>query len=280
MQQAPDSRGHIASRRYRHRLIFDWFRLAAAVATSLALSPALAGKLEAEEAQAVVAALADFGLTHEGRPQGVPPTYDWYARPVMKQGNDPAGNKAMTGWGHAFWDKYSSRGEATLQLRNLHIFLCAGSPGSWRLVQSGKIFGREFDADFKQNISRTAAGGHAAGGEYAVAFERGSAFHFWPATGRHDLPDEPLCGVVVAVQARQHPPPGTDATLSGQLLLGLGADYWRDRRAVWDGKGSNPGIALGRLRYVIGEWRWHVLNTADKEHTMRLVTDGYLDRAR
>lgn len=268
------------SRRYGHRIILGRVRLVATVAALFALSPALAGKLETEEAQAVVAALADFGLAHEGRPQGVPPAYDWYARPVMKQGNEPAGNKAMTGWGHAFWDKYSPRGEATLQLRNLRVFLCAGSPGNWRLVQSGKIFGREFDADFKQNISWPAAGRLDTGGEYAVAFGRGNAFHFWPAAGRHELPDDLICGVAVTVQARQHPLTGTDATLSGQLLLGLGADYWRDRRAVWDGKGSNPGIALGRLRYVTGEWRWHVLNTADKEHTMRLVTDGYLDRAR
>lgn len=279
MQQTHDLRLRML-RRYGHKILLGRIRLVAAVAATLALSPALAGKLGTEEAQAAVAALADFELAHEGRPQGVPPAYDWYARPVMKHGNDPAGNKAMTGWGHAFWDKYSSRSEATLQLRNLRVFLCAGSPGSWRLVQFGKIIGREFDANFQHNISRPAAGRHDTGGEYDVAFGRGNAFHFWPAAGRHELPDEPICGVVVTVQARQHPPPGTDATLSGQMLLGLGADYWRDRSAVWDGKGSNPGIALGRLRYVTDEWRWYVLNTADKVHTKRLITDGYLDRAR
>lgn len=268
------------SRRIGHRFFLGRVRLVATVAATLALSPALAGKLETEEAQAVVTALADFGLAHEGRPQGVPPAYDWYARPVMKQGNDPAGNKAITGWGHAFWDKYSPSGEATLQLRNLRVYLCAGSPGSWRLVQSGKIFGREFDADFKQNISRPAASKHDTDGGYVVAFRRGNAFHFWPASGRHDLPDEPICGVAVTVQARQHPSPDTDATLSGQLLLGLGADYWRDHRAVWDGKGSNPGIALGRLKRVTGEWRWHALNTASESDTMRLLNAGYAGMAR
>ncbi len=247
----------------------------AVITPMLVAGAATAVQLDDDEKVMVMDSLADYSRLHEGQPLGVPHSYDWYARPVMKQGNAPGPNKAMTGWGHVFWAQYSGQTVSDLQLRNLRVYLCSRYLGQWKLVQSGDIYGREFDADFSQNVSRQALKIHGSNGELTVAFSWGSAFHFWPGMDRYILPNEPLCGVVVTVQAREIRTPGTGYAISGNYLIGLGADYWRDRAAKWNGKDSNPGIALGRLKYVTDEWRWYALNTASVDDTKRLLNEGF-----
>jgi hypothetical protein len=244
------------------------------VASMLVARAAPAGQLDDDEKVIVRDSLADFNRLHEGRPLGVPHSYDWYSRPVMKQGNVAGPNKALTGWGHVFWAEDSSMNGPDLQLRNLRVYLCSGSPGRWKLIQRGEIYGRQFDADFKQNTSQ-ASKFQENNGELTVTLSRGSAFHFWPKMGRAILPNELLCGVVVTVQARVIRTPGTGDAVSGNYLVGLGADYWRDSHTAWNGKDSNPGIALGRLKYVTDAWRWYALNTADMDDTLRLLSDDF-----
>lgn len=256
------------------RQVLNQMCLIAGIAALLVASTATASQMDDSEKAAAMDALLDYSRLHEGRPLGVPQSYDWFARPIMKQGNNPGPNKAMIGWGHVFWAQYSGQAGSELQLRNLRVYLCSGSLGRWRLVQSGEIYGREFDADFK-HVSRQALKMHASNGELTVAFSWGSAFHFWPRMDRLTLPDEPLCGVIVTVQARRLPTPDVDEADTGHYLIGLGADYWRDRTAKWNGKDSNPGIALGRLKYVTDDWRWHALNTASVNDTKRLLSEGF-----
>jgi hypothetical protein len=251
--------------------------IVATLASPLAADMAVAETLAEDEKISVMESLPAFSGPHEGLPLGVPSDYDWSSRPVMKQGNRPGLNKAMTGWGHAFWAQNSGLSGLDLQLRNLRVYLCSGSPGHWGLVQSTEIFGRQFDADFKQNISHQALRMQSSNGDLTVAFSRGSAFHFWPKGARHVLPNEPLCGVIVTVQAREVRAPGTEESSVGHYLIGLGADYWRDRTTAWNGKDSNPGIAVGRLRYVSNQWRWYILNTATTDDTIRLLKNGFTD---
>ncbi len=229
-----------------------------------------------DEGQTVASLNAEAGMPHQGRPAGVPGTYDWYARPRLKQGNDPGAFRAMTGWGHAFWYNMPAQGDAGVQLRNMKVYLCHGEQRRWRLVQRGDIEGRQFEADFKHNLSVPAPMLSAADGVTTASFEYGTALHFWPAMGRATLPGEPLCGFVVMVEARRAYQ--TDETVDqpgAGLLLGLGADYWLDRRVQWNSQGANAGIAVGRLKFVSREWAWHGLSTASEADVARLLSEGF-----
>lgn len=248
------------------------------LAALLIVAPAVASAalLDAGERQAVLALNAERDQAHEGRPAGVPKSYDWYSRPRLKLGNRPGKFKAMTGWGHVFWDDTSAEGVARLSLRGMRVYMCHGEQHRWRLVQSGDIYGRQFDADFKDNLSVSTQIHVGAGGIFTVAFERSTAFHFWPAMGRVALPDEPLCGFVVLVQAKRVAGEGEAAqSRAGELLLGMGADYWLDKYAAWDGMRANVGIALGRLKRISDEWDWFGMSTAADEDVANLLSEGF-----
>ncbi|MBX3606144.1 MAG: hypothetical protein KF788_12750 [Piscinibacter sp.] len=215
----------------------------------------------------------DGRVPHEQAPQGVPRGYDWARGPRVGAGNQPGRFRAATGWGQSFRAE-GSRDAAggTLQVRDLQVLLCVGPERAWQLVQRGPIEGRQFRADFGGDLSRPPPRFEQAGGVASVVFEPGAAFHFWPAQGRFELPAQPLCGVLVLLQARvEADRPGGDAG----LLLGLGADYWADRQARWDHFRTNRDIAIGRLRRVTPEWRWYGLSTASDADLQRLSDEGY-----
>lgn len=252
------------------------FRQVLAALLIVASPVASAVLLDAGERQAVLALNAERDQAHEGRPAGVPKSYDWYSRPRLKLGNRPGEFKAMTGWGHVFWDDTSGEGVARLGLRGMRVYMCHGEQHRWRLVQSGDIYGRQFDADFKDNLSvptQIRVGGR---GIFTAAFERSTAFHFWPAMGRVALPDEPLCGFVALVEAMRVAGDGEPGQpRAGELLLGMGADYWLDKYAAWDGAGANAGIALGKLKRISDQWAWYGVSTASDEDVASLVSEGF-----
>lgn len=207
---------------------------------------------------------------HEHPPLGVPRGYDWARGPRVGAGNTPGAFRAATGWGQAFAAE-GAAGSVALQVRAMQVLLCAGPEHAWQLVQRGAVEGRQFRADFAGNAA-TQAPHFERDAEFAtIGFDAGTAFHFWPAQGRFDLPAAPLCGVLVLLQARLDPA----APAGAQALIGLGADYWSDRRALWDRYRTNRDIAIGRLRSVTPEWRWYGLSTASDADLERLRTQGY-----
>lgn len=233
-------------------------------------SGADAGGASLPEEVDLAAIQRDGTLPHERMPRGVPRGFDWARGPRVGAGNTPGAFRAATGWGQAF-SSGDADGRVMLQLRALQVLVCAGPQRQWQLVQRGPIEGRQFRADFAGNASAAAEHFELQGEVATVAFAAGSAFHFWPAAGRFELPAGPLCGVLVLVQARLDPnsAPGTGA------LVGLGADYWLDRGTHWDQYRTNRDIAIGRLRVVTPEWRWVGLSTAGDADLQRLHLQGY-----
>lgn len=214
----------------------------------------------------------DGALKHEQVPRGVPRGYDWALAPRIGAGNRPGEFRAATGWGQVFRADDSKDADAAVQLRELQVLLCAGPLKEWQLVQRGTIEGRQFQADYNGDRSRPARLLRQVNGHVTVAIDAGSSFHFWPTSGRFDLPAGELCGFVVLVQARLDP--AGSASQPG-YLVGLGADYWLDRSAPWDRYRTNRDIAIGRLRLATTEWRWYGLSTADEADLQRLATQGY-----
>lgn len=219
----------------------------------------------------------DFFRPHEGAPAGVPNGYDWYARPKRGSWNTvPANRSAMTGWGQAFWTNGTSVPTAYLLLKNQMTLVCHGRPHTWTLVQSAPPNGAEFRADFVGNAARQAiaAAGAIESDALSVLVPVGRAYHFWPKVDRAAIPADPLCGVLVLVQARAEPM-SADSYAQQNLLLGLGADYWQSKTAPWDNYRTNSDIAIGRLKRVGTNWAWYGLSTASDDDLTLLYEQGY-----
>lgn len=217
----------------------------------------------------------DFRRPHEAAPEGVPGGYDWYAKPKRGSWNSvPPNHTALTGWGQAFWARGTTSQDAHLLLKNHMTLLCQGK-GQWVLVQSSAPVGANFRADFVGNAAtRAESPGALETDATSVEVVPGRAYHFWPKAARAAVPKEALCGMLVLVQARAEPI-SEGGYAQPKLLLGLGADYWKDKTAEWDNYKTNRDVAIGRLKLVSTSWAWYGLSTASDENLERLSTDGY-----
>lgn len=217
-------------------------------------------------------------LPHEGQADGVPDDYDWAHEPRLGTGNNPGDFTAITGWGQAFSAKGSTASSFLLLVRNMQVLVCHGRHREWLLLQQGVIEGSQFRPDYVENRNKPALFIRYAEGVTLAGFEKGFAFHFWPKQGRADLPAKDICGVVVLLQAKTAVPPQQNTLSSDErsgILLGLGADYWRNKGAIWDNYRSNRDVAIGRLRWVSSSWNWFGMSTASIEDLRRLHKFGY-----
>lgn len=216
----------------------------------------------------------DFHRRHESSALGVPRSFDWADSPKVEAGNDRGGFTAATGWGHAFWSVGTVGNPGDLQLRNFQTYICHGQKREWIRLQKGRIEGAEFRADYKDNAASKPMKFSRQDGLDAVAFQAGRSFHFWPASGRRELPAGGLCGFVVLLEARA---PGMAVGVSsGGYLIGLGADYWVSVTAPWDSYKTNKGVSLGRLKLVSKDWAWFGMSTASDEDLANLHSSGVL----
>lgn len=219
---------------------------------------------------------ADWSLTHQAPPMGVPRDYSWSTKPQIEAGNQPGRFKTITGWGHAFWSKDTVGHPGQLQIRSMHTFICSGPERRWSRAQHGSIEGAEYRADFKNNANK-AARYSSDGAITNVSFDAGNTFHFWPK-GRAHLPAGDICGVVVVLEARAVDTRPTDSPRTGGYLMGLGADYWIDASAPYDNFRTNKGVGLGRLKYVGDQWTWFGFSTASDQDLQRLHAGGLLEK--
>lgn len=121
--------------------------------------------------------------------------------------------------------------------------------GRWQLVQSGATDGAMFWPDFHANIADPPLETAAIPDGMRIRFGHGRAYHFWPRV-RAALPvgyESLLC----LVEAR--------AVGSTDMLLGLGADYWKDRSAPWP---NNAGVGVGHMRRLGATWDSYGFTTA------------------
>ncbi len=219
----------------------------------------------------------DLTKRHEGVPVGVPSSYDWYARPRIHAGNSPGGFSALTGWGHVFWRDGANDDGLGVQIRSFITLLCHGHTRKWTLIQRGKIAGAQFKANYAENFATRPLKFENLDGVATVTFKRGTAFHFWPACGRSELPAGPTCGVVALVEARLLVPEASAGKKNkdSPYLIGLGADYWKDRSVQWDHYRTNKSVAVGRLRGLAGSWTWYGISTAEDSDLVRLYKLGF-----
>src|SRR5690606_9665144 len=217
----------------------------------------------------------DWAYAHDGQPDGVPADYDWAQTPRMGAGNDPGGFSVLTGWGQVFAVAGNPSPLLRVSIRDMRVLVCHGAQRNWTLLQQGDIEGSQFRPDYEGNLNRPPVSVSLKAGITSVSFEKGYVYHFWPRQGRVELPAAKLCGIVVLLQARTALPSSQATSGHGCMLLGLGADYWRDLQASWDNYHSNRDVAIGRLRWVDATWRWFGVSTASLEDLRRLHLGGY-----
>ena len=80
-----------------------------------------------------------------------------------------------------------------------------------------------------------------------------------------------IAGVYATVQARlivdnRHLP---DDRATARYLFNMGGDYWLNLTAGWDNLRTNRGIAIGRFKYVTGEWQAFNMTTLTEDEIRR-----------
>jgi hypothetical protein len=212
--------------------------------------------------------IEDASLPHEGRPAGVPDTFDWVLGPRQGYGNaPPQGWTAFIAWGQVYADAAGNPAQNTrVELRDIEAYYLSASTGRWNLLQFSRLVeGGAYVEDFAGDASRPADARPEAGGTLSVTAGAGYNFHFWPAGGRVTLAAaDDMAGIFTTVQARLilDDSAGPDDRSQARYLLSVGADYWRSLDAQWAADWSaNGDVAIGRFRYVTAVWQSYSMTT-------------------
>ncbi len=213
--------------------------------------------------------LYDMTGTHEGRPHGVPASYDWLQGPRLGMGNDPGEFIALTAWGQVYEDAEGSLSTNTrVQLRNIKTYVFSKRTLTWQLVQESKtVDGAAFREDFVDDISKP-ANIRAEDEGVSVKLEPGYNFHFWLPTGRAEIDPDGIAGVFTTMQARLSvdDESKTDDRVEARYLLSMGADYWLDVNAQWDQWKTNGDVAIAKFKYVTPEWQaFNMISVSEEE---------------
>ena len=217
----------------------------------------------------------DMRLPHEAKLHGVPRNFDWYNGPRINKRLDPEGFTAMTAWGQVYQAVLGSPATNTrVQLRNIEAYYLSRSDGAWHVLQASRgVDGEAYAEDFDVNENKGANVRVEADGSGSVLIEDGYTYHFWPEGDRALLPAvEDIAGVLSTVQARLivDDPARPDDRTKARLLLGMGADYWRDTEVQWaEGYVNNDDIAIGRHRFVKTGWQSFNMTTLNLERLRR-----------
>ncbi len=215
--------------------------------------------------QAIAIIASDMGQPHEGRPHGVPSSYNWASRPRLGMGNDPGTFTAITAWGQVYEDAQGNSATNTrVQLRQLRALILSIQTGRWHIVQSGeRLQGAAYREDFVGDVHRPAAIRSEPDGGISVTAGGGYNFHFWPADGRVAIDPRDIGGIVISMQARLVLDDQTrpDDRQQARYLLSVGGDYWASSNAQWDNLRTNGDIGIGRFKYVTGDWQMFSMST-------------------
>lgn len=202
--------------------------------------------------------IGDMTLAHEGRPHGVPPSYDWALRPRIGMGNDPGRFRAMIAWGQVYEAAEGNPAKNTrVQIRDLKAYVLRKSDNQWHLLQEARrIEGAAYREDFVDDLNRPADIRVESDGSVSVVAGDGYNFHFW-APGRVPIDPQDIAGIFIVVQARLilHDPTQPDDRAQARYLLSIGGDYWLTTSAQWDQFRTNGDIGIGRFKYVQAQWQ-------------------------
>ena len=211
---------------------------------------------------------ADMQGKVEGYPHGVPLNYDWANAPVVESGNNSGGWKAITSWGLVYEAAEGNHATNTrVNIRNVQLWFLQKRTNKWLLLQNTSVpDGAAYVEDFVGDVNKPANIRHESDGSISVTAGGGYAFHFYPSD-RSSINPNDIGGVVAVLQARwiTADPSKTDDRSTAHYLAAAGADYWPNVTGeLPNGPDSNPGIGVGKLKYVQVNWRSFAMSTVSQ----------------
>ena len=207
----------------------------------------------------------DMQGSNEGHPHGVPLSYDWANGPALVMGNNASGWQAITSWGALYEAAEGNPATNTrVNIRNMQTYLLQKSTGRWVLLQNtSKPNGEAYLEDFAGDVNKPADVRTESDGTISATAGGGYNFHFYPPN-RASINPSDIGGIVTILQARliTADPNRPDDRSTARYLLNSGADYYPGLTGGWPGNASyNPGVALGKMKYVKTDWRSFAMTT-------------------
>ncbi len=206
----------------------------------------------------------DMSLPHEGKPSGVPSSYDWAVKPRVGMGNNPEKFAAFIAWGQLYEAAEKNPANNTrVEIKNIKAYYLSKKDQQWYLLQSATAVGGAFyTEDFVDNINKPSDARKEEGGSISVTAGKGYNYHFWTPF-RSLLKKDDIGGIFTTIQARLilHDNAKPDDRATAKYLLSMGADYWLDLNAQWDNFRTNGDVGIGRFKYVKNEWRAFNMST-------------------
>lgn len=207
----------------------------------------------------------DMQGANEGRPHGVPLSYGWANGPAVIMGNDSNGWRAMTSWGVVYEVSEGNPARNTrVNIRGMRTYFLSKSSCKWLLLQntSGPI-GAAYVEDFSGDANKPADIRQETDGTISVTAGGGYNFHFYPDS-RASIDPNDIGGIVTVLEARlivADAAKPDDRNVARYLCSG-GADYYPALTGGWPGNASfNPGVAIGKMKYVESRWRSFAMTT-------------------
>ena len=245
--------------------------------TSLGLLPVAHGAAPINVAKAdctVQMLIDDMSLAHEAKPEGVPDTINWSAKPRIGAGSRiPAGWSCVTMWGQI----YPAQGgdpstNVRVEMRELSLCYLSKRTGKWVSLQHDpSLNGAAYRQDFANDEAIAADLQRQADGTVSVKLTPGRNFHFWPTKAgpfRATIDPTDIAALASGFKARlvTADPAKPDDRAKARLIGSCGGDFWRAMDSAWKADWSNNcDWALGRFRYLTGEWQVFTACTADAE---------------
>ncbi|MBN1998777.1 T9SS type A sorting domain-containing protein [candidate division KSB1 bacterium] len=203
--------------------------------------------------------IGDITLPHEGQPHGVPDIYDWAKLPRKGAQQPPDGWSAAIAWGQLYeWAEGNPATNTRVQIRDMEMNYLSKSDGQWHQLQKSlRVEGAAYREDFVGDISRPADIRSEPDGSISVTAGEGYNFHFWPSSGRVEIPKDDVEGCFVTLQCRLilDDPEGVDDRYDARYLMSVGGDWWESLSAQWDNWTTNADMGIGRFRFVTTEWK-------------------------
>lgn len=207
----------------------------------------------------------DMKLPHQGRPHGVPASYNWAKGPRVGMGNRVQGFQAFIAWGQLYEAAEGNTAVNTrVQIKGIRTYFLSKKDKKWYLVQRSKtVAGAAYREDFVDDIHKPANVRVEPDGSISVKAGKGYNFHFWANQGRIKINPHDIGGVITSVNARLvlDNPQQIDDRSQAKYLLSMGADYWTTLTAKWDNWKTNADAGIGRFKYVTPEWQTFNMTT-------------------
>ncbi|MDG5749731.1 hypothetical protein P8R33_01285 [Qipengyuania sp. XHP0211] len=218
--------------------------------------------------------MIDMSQPSEGIPLnslGVPSGADWLRGGRIGIGNEAGNFHAVTPWSVIYPLPENSQRNASVDVRNMSLFILSKKTGRWREVFSpGKIGGAYYTKKMTSNAQFGTLPTVYREPTTRMTVDERFMMHFWPASGRKPIEPDDVAGIFVRAEARMD---RTDFDRGARYAMDVAADYWIAVKAKRDGLKNNRDAGIGRLKILTPEWRKFYMTTVGADDLARCIAE-------